>query len=394
MKYLKIIILLITISLSSGCIFEPKVTTEIKLANNLTYNYGDKVYIYDLVQITDGTIIDQNYLVDTTNIGDNKIKISYKDSNKHKKSYEFNINIIDNEKPLLSVPKNQYVVQNNEINLFSKVFYGDNATRQVQCEITGDYDLTTVGDYDLTYTATDESNNTTIKNSTLHVIEKPIDTTTKEDEGKPINYYIKNYKDSTNQIGIDISSYQKDVDFNKVKDAGVDFVILRIGYGPDSDGNMTIDNNFEIYYNAAKEAGLKIGIYLFSYATTIEEANIQSDWILDELKDKDIDLPIAYDWESWYTFSSCNLNFYDLNDIAKTFLDNIKNNNYQVMLYGSKYYLDSIWNLPEYNTWLAQYYSEATYNKAFNMWQLTDEGTVDGIDTKVDIDILKAVNSN
>ena len=63
------------------------------------------------------------------------------------------------------------------------------------------------------------------------------------------------------------------------------------------------------------------------------------------------------------------------------------------MLYGSKYYLETIWNIPEYNTWLAQYYSEATYNKTFNMWQLTDQGIVDGIDKKVDVDILKAVNN-
>ena len=393
MKYIKLLVLLFVISFSSGCIFEPKVTTEINLTNRLSFNYGEEVYLYDIVQITDGSIIDQNYLVDTTSIGENKIQINYKDSNKHKKSYKFSINIIDNEKPILSVPKNQYVVQNNEINLLNKVFYGDNATRNVQCNITGDYDLTTIGDYDLTYTATDESNNTSIKTSTLHVIEKPLETDDKKTEGTPINYYIKNYKDKANQIGIDVSSHQSDIDFNKVKAAGVDFVILRCGYGPDSDGQMTLDSNFETYYNDAKAAGLKIGVYIYSYATTIEEANIQSDWLLDELKDKPIDLPIAYDWESWYTFSSCNLNFYDLNIIAKTFLDNIKNSNYQVMLYGSKYYLETIWNLPEYNTWLAQYYSEATYNKEFNMWQLTDEGTVDGIDIKVDIDILKAVNN-
>ena len=277
MKYIKLLILIFVVSLSSGCIFEPKVTTEINLTNRLTFNYGEEVYLYDIVQITDGNIIDQNYLVNTTNVGSNKITIYYKDSNKHKKKYEFSIDVIDNEKPILSVPKNQYVVQNNEINLSSKVFYGDNATRNVQFNITGDYDLTTVGDYDLTYTATDDSNNTTTKESTLHVIAKPIDTDTKEPEGTPINYYLKNYKDNSNQIGIDVSVHQGNIDFNKVKASGVDFVILRIGYGPDSDGQMTLDSNFETYYNDATAAGLNIGVYLYSYATTIEEANIQSD---------------------------------------------------------------------------------------------------------------------
>lgn len=388
MKRLKICLLLTIIILNTGCLFEPKVTTTIEPANNLNFDYGSDVYLYDLLKITDGTITDQNYLINTDTLGEETIKINYKDSNKHKKTYEININIIDNIKPILSVPNNIYVVKNNDINLLTKVFCGDNADRNLKCEVTNNYDISTIGNYNITFTATDTSGNISTKDSTLHVVEG-ISNNNNTADGTSLNYYVNNYQDINNEIGIDVSSHQQDIDYNKVKSAGINFVMIRMGYGPDSDGNMTLDNYFEENYSNAKAAGLKIGIYLYSYATTIDEANIQSTWVLDNLKDKTIDLPIAYDWESWHTFYTCGINFYDLNKIADTFLTNIKNNNYSVMNYGSKYYLENIWTLNKYDTWLAQYYTEATYNKDFKMWQISESGVVDGIDSLVDIDILK-----
>lgn len=388
MKRLKICLLLTIIILNTGCLFEPKVTTTIEPANNLNFDYGSDVYLYDLLKITDGTITDQNYLINTDTLGEETIKINYKDSNKHKKTYEININIIDNIKPILSVPNNIYVVKNNDINLLTKVFCGDNSDRNLKCEVTNNYDISTIGNYNITFTATDTSGNISTKDSTLHVVEG-ISNNNNTADGTSLNYYVNNYQDINNEIGIDVSSHQQDIDYNKVKAAGINFVMIRMGYGPDSDGNMTLDNYFEENYSKAKAAGLKIGIYLYSYATTIDEANIQSTWVLDNLKDKTIDLPIAYDWESWHTFYTCGINFYDLNKIADTFLTNIKNNNYSVMNYGSKYYLENIWTLNKYDTWLAQYYTEATYNKDFKMWQISESGVVDGIDSLVDIDILK-----
>src|SRR5574344_2172068 len=376
MKRLKICLLLTIIILNTGCLFEPKVTTTIEPANNLNFDYGSDVYLYDLLKITDGTITDQNYLINTDTLGEETIKINYKDSNKHKKTYEININIIDNIKPILSVPNKIYVVKNNDINLLTKVFCGDNSDRNLKCEVTNNYDISTIGNYNITFTATDTSGNISTKDSTLHIVES-ISNNNNTADGTSLNYYVNNYQDINNEIGIDVSSHQQDIDYNKVKAAGINFVMIRMGYGPDSDGNMTLDNYFEENYSKAKAAGLKIGIYLYSYATTIDEANIQSTWVLDNLKDKTIDLPIAYDWESWHTFYTCGINFYDLNKIADTFLTNIKNNNYSVMNYGSKYYLENIWTLNKYDTWLAQYYTEATYNKDFKMWQISESGVVD-----------------
>ena len=390
MKHIKLTLLLTLIFLTSGCIFEPKVTTEINLASNLSIEYMSNTYLYDLISITDGTITDANTLIDTSNIGEKEITINYKDSNNHKKKYSFNINIRDSVNPILNISKNIYVNVNSSLDLYTYIFCGDNETRNVNLNITGDYDLNTIGDYPLEITATDNSNNIVNKSTTLHVIEATNKDQT-ETVGKPLSYYIKSFKNSDNTIGIDISSHQKEIDFEAVKNAGIDFVMIRAGYGPDSNMLMTEDTYFEDNYTKAKEAGLKVGVYLYSYATTLDEVDIQTDWLSNILANKELDLPIAYDWESWNTFYKCNLNFYDLNNLANKFLETMNSKGYQVMNYGSKYYLDTIWNTPKYAIWLAQYNNEVTYEKDFYMWQLSEIGNVDGISTLVDIDIKKNI---
>lgn len=387
-KYILWVIISLVFIFIIYCLLNPKVTTEIKLANNLNVEYRSDTYLYNLLSITDGTIMDANYLVDTSSLGDKEITIKYKDSNKHKRKYKLTYTVKDSINPILNVNKNIYVVVNSTVDLYKYIFCGDNETRNVKIDINGDYDLSNIGDYPLTITATDDSDNSVSRNTILHVVANN-DNNSTEIEGKPINYYIKNYKTGDNQIGIDVSSHQQEIDYNKVKDDGIDFVMIRCGYGPDANMIMTEDSFFEDNYSKAKAAGLRVGIYLYSYATTSDEVDIQTSWLINLLSDKQLDLPIAYDWESWYNFHDCNLNFYDLNDLTDKFLSTMQNNGYQVMNYGSKYYLEDIWNLPKYSVWLAQYNYEPTYSKDYLMWQISETGIVDGINNLVDIDILE-----
>ena len=388
MKHTKILILTLSIFLLSGCIFEKEVTTIIEVENNLTFSYGEKVNLYDIIKIIDGNIIDDNYKLNTEELGNYTINVNYKNSNKKKQIYELKYEVIDEIPPILSVPEHIYIELNSDTQIMNKVFLGDNADRQVSYEIIGDYDMNTIGSYDLEIKAKDDSDNEISKETTLHIIEEQNPTTPSDSlDGIPFDYYIKNYKDDSNLIGIDISYYQKDIDFQKVKNAGVDFVMMRIGYGPNKDGNMVLDNYFEQNYQNAKEAGLLVGVYLYSYATTIEETDLQTNWIKEILQDKPLDLPIAYDWESWNTFYSCNLNFHDLNNLAYRFLYNLNSSGYDVMLYGSKYYLTDIWDIDYYATWLAQYNNTVTYEKNYKMWQLSKSGLVDGVNKLVDINI-------
>ena len=103
-----------------------------------------------------------------------------------------------------------------------------------------------------------------------------------------------------------------------------------------------------------------------------------------------MDLPIAFDWEDWTDFNSYHMSLHTLSDCYLAFEKTLQDNGYDAMLYSSKYYLEHIWERYENsNVWLAQYYVEPTFEGDFILWQMTDEGVIDGItDNTVDIDIL------
>lgn len=376
--------------------FKP-VTTIIKLADNLKFQYAEEIYLYDTISITDGNILSENYLINTDDLGTKEIEITYKDSNRWKHKYKYTYEVEDKIAPLLSISKNLYVgVGNKEEEVLKNAFWGDNCDREVNVTIEGEYDLDTIGNYPVTIVATDDSNNQTTTNSTIHVYQPQNNSSSSNNntnnqiqkEGIDINYFINNYKTDNTTIGLDISEFQVVTDFNAIKDAGIDFVILRIGFGPKSDYSFVDDARFEEYYKGAKDAGLKIGAYYFSYATTIDEVDKEIDYVLNKLKDKQIDLYVSYDWENWKDFKHAHMSFTDLNRMAKKFVKAMNDHGYKGMNYGSKAYLEEIWNLYDIDTWLAHYNKETSYAKPFNIWQITDEGRVDGITNLVDVDIM------
>lgn len=371
------------------------VTTIINLANNLTFDYAQDVYLLDTISIIDGQILDQNYLIDTNDIGTKEIEIKYKDSNGWKKKYKYSYEVVDREKPYLSVKSNLYLPINNNVeDVLNGLFCGDNYDRDVKLSIDGEYDTTTVGNYNVKVVASDISNNITEKETTLHIYEPQPSTNNNSSnkekiEGTPLSYYIKNFKTENNSFGIDISSYQTIDDFNKLKEQGIDFVILRIGYGPIfEDYSIKDDIKFEDFYNRAKEAGLKIGAYMFSYAGSNEDVDYISNYVYDKLKDKEIDLFVAYDWENWKYFRDYHINFVDFNRFAQRFIENMNSHGYKGAMYGSKHYLENFFFLEKYPIWLAQYNDEVTYSKKFDMWQISESCQIDGINGFVDLDIL------
>ena len=372
------------------------VTTVINLSNSLEYSIYNDVYMLDTINIVDGKITDQNYLLDTSEVGEKEITINYKDSNGWKKKYTYKYSVTDEIKPMLNIPKNIYMDINNKKEITDYVtFAGDNYDRELTYIVEGEYDLDTIGEYDIKVIAKDDSNNETSRDVKLHIYQPSGNTSSSNsnnstlDKGVDINYFIKNYKTDNNSIGLDLSVYQDVEDFNLLKEQGIDFVILRLGWGPNEDYTFNTDSKFEDFYIRAKEAGLKVGVYYFSYATTIDEVDLEINYVDEMLRDKQLDLFVSYDWENWKLFKDCKMNFQDVNLMAKKFMDGLKSKGYKVANYGSKYYLENIFNLEGYDTWLAQYYDEATYNKDFVMWQISDRGNVKGVSSLVDIDILK-----
>jgi GH25 family lysozyme M1 (1,4-beta-N-acetylmuramidase) len=199
---------------------------------------------------------------------------------------------------------------------------------------------------------------------------------------------LSTYKNESNKIGLDISKWQGNVDFNKLLENNVEFVMLRVGYQKGFNGTYEIDPYF---YNNIKELNklnIPVGVYFYTYATSTKEAHEQALWVIDKIKDYKISLPVVFDFESWDNFSTLNLSLHDINEISKAFLSAIKVNGYDAMNYSSKYYLENIWNIGEYPVWLAHYINQTNYSGEYVMWQLCNNGRIDGINGNVDIDIL------
>ncbi len=205
-----------------------------------------------------------------------------------------------------------------------------------------------------------------------------------------MKYYENGRK--TSFVGVDISKLQDYVDFTKVKKAGIDFVMLRVGARGYGTGQLMIDENFKDNIERAVEAGLEVGVYFFSQAVTVEEAVEEANMVIDNLWDYQISYPVAYDMEFIPndTARTDGLGKAEKTDIAKAFLDTIAANGYKTMIYGNKEWLIKeidMSKLTAYDVWLSQAADIPDYPYKFTMWQYSYEGSVDGITGYVDMNI-------
>lgn len=360
--------------------------------DNLVFEYGDKIVLDNLVSIEDGYLINGDKEYDYKDTGEQTVTIDYQDTKKHKGKYDVTINIVDSVKPILSISNNLYVLKDNGIDVCKRAFYADNADRNVACQVTGDIDTTKEGKYKVNVKVTDASGNYVDKDVVVNVIEKFEETPEVEIVPDKIEDMILKYKTKDTLIGIDVSNHQGDIDWETVKNSGVEFVFIRIGFGHNREAKIMEDEKFRQNLEGARNAGLKVGLYFYSYATEIWEAEEQANWIVKTLNGEKIDLPIVFDYETWKSFPTYNINIIDLNKVAKRFLDILHDNGYEGMNYSSKYYLNTIWNISEYPTWLAHYVSKTNYDKDFKAWQFSNTGEVPGINGFVDLDVLYLEN--
>ncbi len=183
--------------------------------------------------------------------------------------------------------------------------------------------------------------------------------------------------------GIDISCFQPNVDFKKVKASGIDFVILRAGYGKERSQK---DETFEKHYADAKKAGLNVGAYWYSYAESNGEAETEAKVCIDCIKGKKFEYPIFFDLEEKSQLSK-GRTFCD--GIVKTFCGELEKAGYFAGLYISRSPLQS--NISSdvakrYALWVAEYGDKLNYSGNYGMWQYTSCGTVNGINAKIDMD--------
>lgn len=205
---------------------------------------------------------------------------------------------------------------------------------------------------------------------------------------------MKYYEDGrqVSFVGADISKYQDYVDFIKLKKAGVDFVMLRVGARGYSSGELVLDDYFTDNLKRANDAGLKIGVYFFSQAVTKDEAVEEANMVLENIRDHQITYPVAFDMEYVENDSSRveALSKAEKTAVAKAFLDTVKAAGYKPMLYGDKEWLlkkIDLAKLTSYDIWLSQQADVPDYPYQFTMWQYTTSATIDGIAGYADLNI-------
>lgn len=183
--------------------------------------------------------------------------------------------------------------------------------------------------------------------------------------------------------GIDVSQYQGSIDFEKVKAAGIGYVMIRAGYGRYASQK---DPCFEANYKGAKAAGLPVGVYWYSYAKTEAEARQEAAVCLEIIKGKQFEYPIYFDLEESSQFrlgkSACS-------GMVSAFCSELEKAGYFAGLYISRsplqtYITSEVAN--RYALWIAEYASRCNYSGSYGMWQYSSSGTVPGISGKVDMD--------
>ena len=192
-------------------------------------------------------------------------------------------------------------------------------------------------------------------------------------------------------LGIDVSEWQDTIDWQKVKEAGVEFAMIRVGWRGSEQGVLKEDICAQANYAGATAAGIKVGAYFFSQAITVEEAVEEANYMLSLIKDWNVEMPVVYDWEFIDAESRTgNLDPRTLTDCTKAFCDVVAKAGYQPMVYfntNHSYEKIYIRELTDYPFWLARYDTVLNYPYKINMWQYTETGSVPGISTNVDINL-------
>ena len=200
-------------------------------------------------------------------------------------------------------------------------------------------------------------------------------------------------------VGVDVSSFQDEVDWNAVKASGVDFVIVRIGYRGHTEGLLHVDNRFRENMRNAWNAGMKIGVYFYGQAVTVEEAEEEAEYVLELLHPYDykITLPVVYDWEhaTWET-RTVGTDKEVIMDCITTFCSRMAGAGYEPMVYISCYMAYAEFDLSrikDYKWWLAEWFMDderelPSFYYHYDMLQYSSRGQVPGIDAEVDMNII------
>ena len=264
----------------------------------------------------------------------------------------------------------------------------DNYDDNPKCNVIGEYDFNKVGSYNLVYEAIDFSGNVTKKDFTLRVVNPSRKTNNTNYVSIPFKNLYNEYKNDNTLIGIDVSKWQGDIDYQQVKEAGVEFVYIKLGGQNGIGGDYYLDPKFERNIEGFKSVDIPVGLYFYSYDNSIESSKKSALWVIEQIKNYKIDLPIAFDFESWSIYNQFHMSMNTLTKTFESFADTLKKYGYDSMLYGSKNYLENIWLKTKYPIWVAHYTNKTDYQGEYKCWQRTSSAKISGITINtVDFDI-------
>lgn len=193
------------------------------------------------------------------------------------------------------------------------------------------------------------------------------------------------------RLGIDVSKWNKEIDWEKVKGDGIEFAIIRCGYRGASSGALVLDPMYKRNIEGAIEAGIPVGVYFFTQALDEVEAVEEASMVISLIEDYDVDYPVFLDSESAGGRGRADaLEAEERTKIHKAFLETIASAGYETGIYASRNWLNDeldMTEVSEYRTWLAEYADIPVYDKYYHMWQYTSKGSVDGIETRVDLNL-------
>ncbi|MGN1044284.1 MAG: GH25 family lysozyme [Acutalibacteraceae bacterium] len=185
--------------------------------------------------------------------------------------------------------------------------------------------------------------------------------------------------------GIDVSSWQREINWKKVKEAGIEFAMIREGYGRNEPNQ--VDKYFHTNIQKAQEQGIYCGVYHYSYAISMDDAVNEANFCIENIKRYKLEYPVAFDIEDK---SMIKLGKRTLTDICKAFCDTLEQNGYYAMIYTNKNWLENYLYkdelLPKYDLWIAEWNVDKP-SYSCGMWRFSDKGSVYGIDGSVDMNL-------
>ena len=193
------------------------------------------------------------------------------------------------------------------------------------------------------------------------------------------------------KVGIDVSKWNGDIDWDKVKNAGVDFAIVRVGYRGSVTGSLVEDPYFQTNMQGAAASGVPVGVYFFTQAVNEVEAVEEASAVLQLIAEYHLDYPIYIDTEgAGGNGRADGLDAETRTLVCEAFCRTISNAGYRAGVYASRNWLNNnlqTERLQQYETWLAEYRSVPLYQGYYQMWQYTSKGRIDGIEGNVDFNI-------